>query len=73
MTPGYRTTEFWVTLVQQIVPLFILFGIVNQNDADTLAQSIAALVTALFAVFAALGPVATYIKARTDLKKSHNE
>lgn len=70
MTPGYRTTEFWVTLVQQIVPLLILLGLVKQDQAESIGDSVTQLITALFAVAASLGPVITYIRARTDLKKS---
>ena len=36
MKSGYRTTEFWVTLVSQVVGILLLTGVVTPEQSEVL-------------------------------------
>ena len=67
-TPGYKTTEFWFSLISVAVILLKLVGIdVSLEDQQALATSIAGLVAGLLAVW---GIVSRYIKSRSEIKQA---
>ena len=43
MKPGYRTTEFWVTVLIQVVGLVAALGFLTPEQADTLSQALTQL------------------------------
>ncbi len=68
MKPGYKTTEFWLTVIAAFGGVFVAFGFVDQSDVDNVIKSIGALVGAAVALFVAVKPIIEYIKSRTAIK-----
>lgn len=59
--PGYRTTEFWLTLATAVVGLLIGYGILTRAEAQLWLALAAALIPAL--------PVGTYAISRALVKR----
>lgn len=66
--PGWKTTEFWLTVGFQMLPLMVIFGILSQGEVDTLAQAVTEAVKAITALVVAAAPLWKYIEGRTALK-----
>jgi hypothetical protein len=66
--PGYRTTEFWVTLIGQAVALGVVFGIVQPQDQGTIADAASKAVQGVFALIVSGATILSYISARVRLK-----
>jgi len=68
VTPGYQTSEFWITLISTIIPNLItilaIFKIVPNEVASTLSASLVAVVSGIITIFITL----KYIKSRTEVK-----
>lgn len=69
MKPGWQTTEFWSSIVVQIITLLTLLHVVSGSDATTLAEAFTKIVQAGFVVVTNAMVVINYIKARSELKK----
>jgi len=69
--PGWKTTEFWVGLIAQILSLFALIGVIDTQHTGDLLQALTQIITAIFALVANAAVVVAYIQARTDLKVIH--
>ena len=65
---GWKTSEFWTTLVLQGVSLAVIVGMVNSTESATLTDSLTKMVTAIFTLAISGGTTLAYIKARFDLK-----
>ena len=72
MKRGFTTSEFWVTIITQIVGLIVLSGRLSPEYGDLIQQSIIAVlktmidfVTAIYMLYTAVH----YIQSRTELKK----
>ena len=67
-TPGYQTSEFWITLVSAIVPNLItilaVMKLVPTEVASTLSTSLVAVIGGIITIFVTL----KYVKSRTDVK-----
>ena len=68
LKPGYKTTEFWLTVAIQILPMLVIFNVLSQPEADTLSQSIQQAVQAIAALITALAPIWRYIESRKAVK-----
>lgn len=68
MKPGYKTTEFWLTLLAQIVPLLVLAGIVPREDVKTVLDSTTGIITGTSVVVTNALVLASYISRRLGLK-----
>lgn len=66
--PGWKSSEFWLALVFQILPVLVIIGIVTTEEADTLAQAITQAVAAVGALVAAMLPIIRYIDSRKEVK-----
>jgi hypothetical protein len=73
MKPGYKTSEFWIALVAQIIPFMILFGVVTADEAETVNESITQLIAAIFAAAASIAPIVAYIQGRAKVKANEPE
>ena len=66
MKPGFKTTEFWLTLVAQLISLLVMTGVIPQADTgmlnDTASKVAAGIVAAL--------TLCKYIHSRTLVKTS---
>ncbi len=69
MKPGYKTTEFWVTLVAQLIGVLTAMGLVSPAHSTELTNSLNTIVGSILTIVPAL----VYIFNRTWLKtKSAN-
>ena len=68
MNPGWKSSEFWITSLTQIVAALAALGLVSAGDKDTLGGAIANGVTAAFALIASAVVIVRYIAQRAELK-----
>ena len=61
---GYKTTEFWLTLVSTLVSAAVALGLLPTAEGEQLNSGLAAIVTGVFMVV----PVALYIWGRVRIK-----
>ena len=62
--PGYKTTEFYLTVIMQVITLLVLTGVIlpdEQTTVETAASQAIALVGSLVTI-------AGYIKSRSTVK-----
>lgn len=68
--PGYKTSEFWFTLVSFIFSGAYLFGILdNFNQKEDLINETSKGVEAVVLIVGQLALFFRYLKGRTDIKK----
>jgi hypothetical protein len=68
MRPGWKTSEFWVALVSQLLALAVLLGVIPVQDRATLEGALATAVTAAFVLVASAAVAWKYMGGRVDLK-----
>jgi len=69
--PGYRTSEFWFTLVSFIFSGAYLFGVLDDfSQKEDLIQETSKGLEAAILIIGQLTLLFKYIKGRTDLKKT---
>lgn len=69
MKPGYKTTEFYLTIIGQVLSLLAIVGIISASDVQPMYQIIGEMIAAGVVVVAGAWQVVSYIKSRTELKK----
>lgn len=70
MKSGYKTTEFWLTLLAQVFGGVVLFGVLSGVEADSIVEAVGLLVKAVTGLFVALAPLIAYIKNRAAVKSA---
>lgn len=68
MKSGYKTTEFWLTLLAQVLPVLVLTGVLTPNEAETVQNVAGNAITAGFAFGGALIALAVYVYGRAKVK-----
>jgi hypothetical protein len=69
--PGYKTSEFWFTLVSFIFSGAYLFGVLDDfTQKEDLIQETSKGLEAAILIIGQLTLLFKYIKGRTDLKKT---
>jgi hypothetical protein len=69
--PGYRTSEFWFTVVSFVFSGLYLMGIIGENSQkEDLIQETTRGLEATILVVGQLTVLFKYINGRTDLKKT---
>jgi hypothetical protein len=69
--PGYRTSEFWFTLVSFLFSGLYLCGLLDSNDQkEDLIQETSKGLEATILIIGQLTVLFKYVKGRTDLKKT---
>lgn len=69
--PGYRTSEFWFTLVSFVFSGLYLVGILDDNSQkEDLIQETSRGLEATILIIGQLTVLYRYVKGRTDLKKT---
>ncbi len=61
---GYKTSEFYVTLLIQVIGLLTMAGVIEPTQADSLGKAITTIAGATVAIVSAL----SYINQRKWLK-----
>ena len=68
MKPGYKTSEFYVTIFAALGSLAVAFGVLQQAEADSLVSAIGQVASAIIVLVGAVAPVIAYIKSRAEIK-----
>jgi len=68
MKPGWQSSEFWITLLGQVLAVLALTGAINVGDRTHLETALANAVAAIFTLAASAAVVIRYIRSRTELK-----
>jgi hypothetical protein len=71
MTPGYQTSEFWLTLVTKLVALAVTLGVLSAAQGAAWQTALCQLVMGAFAVASIVGLAKQYMIERTSLKQHH--
>ena len=64
MKPGYKTTEFWLTMVAQMISLLVITGVIPQADTGMLNEAAAKVAAAVVAAMT----LCRYIHSRALVK-----
>lgn len=67
--PGFKTSEFCITLVAQVISLMALLGVVPSDQVDGLVKMVVAAITGFMSIVA----LVSYIVSRTQIKKGEQE
>lgn len=68
--PGYKTSEFWFTMVSFIFSGAYLLGLINDNgQKEDLIQETSKGLEALILIIGQLVVLFRYVKGRNDIKK----
>jgi len=71
LKPGYRTSEFWFTMVSFIFSGLYLLGLIGENSQkEDLIQETSRGLEAVILIIGQLTVLFRYVKGRTDLKKT---
>lgn len=62
---GWKTTEFWLTVVVLVLAVVVSLGVITNSQASAIMQ----VVGSVTALIAGAAPVAIYSKIRESLKK----
>lgn len=65
MKPGYKTTEFWMTLGTQVLTIAVILGVVPSDDIDMLGKAIAGVISGVVSLIT----LVTYVRGRVELKQ----
>ena len=72
MKPGYKTSEFWFTLVSFIVSGLFLFGVINEPDTkDDLINAVTHGVESIIIIGGQVMVLSRYLKKRKEEKSRH--
>lgn len=70
MKPGYKTSEFWFTLVSFIFSGFYLIGIIGENNQkEELISVVSHAVESVILISGQFFIFARYLRGRTEVKK----
>jgi hypothetical protein len=67
--PGYRTTEFWLTLFTALLSCLVATGVVAPDDRLVLERAMNEIVVKTVAIIANAVVIFQYIASRVALKK----
>ena len=70
MKPGYKTSEFYVTIFAALGSLAVAFGVLAQGEADSLVSAIGQVASAVIVFVGAVQPIVAYVKGRAEVKAS---
>lgn len=62
--PGVQTTELWVSVVNALVNVALVFGVVSSEQANAITQAAVAVIGLLMAGI----PLAVYVWSRAKIK-----
>lgn len=66
--PGWQTTEFWLTLVANVLAFATVLGLISTADAATLQGALSTAIPAALALVGSVITVWTYIRSRLAVK-----
>jgi hypothetical protein len=66
--PGFKTSEFWLTLGTFLVSGLVLTGVISQDNNDQTSAIVSHVITSVCMVFAQATVVYKYISSRHEAK-----
>jgi hypothetical protein len=66
---AFRTTEFWVMLVAQVVSILSMTGVLTAEQSDTLGKNLPVIVGGVISIASAFG----YTWSRVQIKKMRTD
>jgi hypothetical protein len=66
--PGWKTSEFWQTLVLQGLSLAVILKVISPADSAGLGSALGHAIEAIVALIVAGGTVINYVTGRNKLK-----
>lgn len=66
--PGYKTSEFWLTLASVLVGSSFLFGVIGSETKDSLTSALQHGVESIFLVGGQIFILCRYIRSRKEAK-----
>lgn len=66
--PGWKTTEFWITLSGQAVAVLVVLGVIKPTESATIGDSISKAVESVFALLISGATILSYVSGRVRLK-----
>lgn len=66
--PGVKTTEFWATLISQVIAVLVLLGTVTPDAAKSIERALIDMAGAVITIFVSGGILRSYIRDRFNLK-----
>lgn len=67
--PGWKTSEFWMTILTQAASLLVLFGIIEPGGEAAVQDQGSEVIEGVGALIAMAGSTFGYARARGDAKK----
>ena len=75
MKPGIKSTEFWMTMLAQVLGLLVTVGVLSSGEVSIIVEASESVIVAVTAFLAAVTPllggfalVWKYVQERTKLK-----
>lgn len=72
MKPGWKTTEFWIAGITQVLGFLTVLGVITSKDRENLQDALVNMVGAVAALIVNGAVVNQYIRSRLTLKTSSN-
>lgn len=69
-TPGWQTTEFWLTAAGSLIAVLVAIGVIKPADKDALNNALVQAVNTAFGFLAAAAMIWKYTHARGEVKKA---
>lgn len=73
MKPGWKTSEFYITLLSMLVAVALHVGLIDTDQAQQVTQTGSSIIAELFDLILVVVPSAAYIVGRSWVKKSNAE
>ena len=68
--PGYKTSEFWFTLVSFLCSGLYLLGMLNKEQQETSAEVVSHAIESIILVGGQVAIFLKYMKSRSEVKKA---
>ena len=68
MKPGWKTTEFWQTIIAQVLGFLAFAGVISTNDSKTMEEALGKSAAAVFTLVVNGLLVVSYVRTRFHLK-----
>ena len=69
LRPGWQSSEFYATVVSQLLSLLVIGGVITTNDRVTVEGAAVTGIAALIALISSAKIVCNYIASRSQLKQ----
>lgn len=68
--PGWQTSELWLALIAQVIPILVTLGAIAPNDVSTLQGALTRIIESTAAILGAAWVIVTYVRSRAAVKQA---